>query len=122
MSLKDTLAGLTLVGFFGTICGVQLYDVCINRPKREKAELINNGIIHEYLDTNNNGSYDFYRYTQKGPRVRTYYYIGDNFVTSREQDFSRTFSGSLFCEMSKEECVKEERIGEINFSILVARK
>jgi hypothetical protein len=93
--------------------GSQLIDK--SYEKQENQEKQKSSMVHQYVDTNQDGQYDLYRFIQNGPVESTYVdKDGDGKADSViVEDKSRIHSGSLETELTKEQTQREFRVGDI---------
>lgn len=118
MKTSDKIGIIGMAALAFCFIGNAFYNQFVSEPRRRMSDRIDNGIVHEYLDTNNNGLYDMYRYSQEGPVIRTTIDYPGRHMEYMEEDKGRVFSVSLENELTKEECQREYRNGKIEFRTL----
>ncbi|MBM3234148.1 hypothetical protein FJZ19_03565 [Candidatus Pacearchaeota archaeon] len=96
--------------------GASFYWCAKEAYRRALHELLNEGITHQYIDTNQDGRYDFYRFLQRKDEL-TQTRIGGVLVSSNHQTKNQTMSGSMCGEHTREECLRMPRIGDIEFFV-----
>lgn len=117
MTFKGKIVGTLIVaGLLSGVFGAISYEALRDNRKRLIRSL-DSGITHQYIDTNANGKYDFYRFIKKGPIIESYVdRNGDGeYDYTTLQDDSEVYSSPLTREIDKEEAQDMYRVGKFEF-------
>jgi hypothetical protein len=121
--LKD-LTGKVFAGliFGGALTFCFLSYSAIKQAQKEKFHnMLNQGITHQYIDTDQDGRYDFYRFLQRR-KERTVQYIDCRLVSDSEVSIDRTESAPIYGESTREQCLRMYRVGDFEFYTLKDEK